>query len=92
MSWICLTENTSPSLWILQELLLFKPTNTNWTDFDFDKISGRVKVEERPKDFFSTKQFDPISLTECIRLIFGNIFKNNKTQQNWQLRSHLEMS
>lgn len=42
---------------------------------------SRVKVEERLKDFFSTEQFDPISLTKCIRLIFGDTFKNSRNQQ-----------
>lgn len=54
MSSIHLTENASPSLWILQQLLLLRPTNANWTDFEVDKSFARVKVEERLKDFFST--------------------------------------
>lgn len=55
MSWVPRTENKSPSPWILQEPLLFRPTNANWTDFEVDKRFARVKVEERLKDFFSTE-------------------------------------
>lgn len=83
MSWICLTENMSPSSWILQDLLLFRPTNVNWIDFEVHRGFARVKVEQRLKDFFSTEQFDPISLTKCIRLIFGDTFKNSRNQQKW---------
>lgn len=44
---------------------------------------SRVKVEENLKDFFYSEQFDPISLTKCIRLIFGDTFKNSRNQQKW---------
>lgn len=85
ISWIRLSENTSPFPWILQELLLFRPSNVNWIDFEVHKGFPRVKVEERLKGFFSTEWFDPISLTEHIRLICGDTFKNSRNQQNGQL-------
>lgn len=55
MSSVRLTENMSASPWILQELLLFRPTKANWIDFEVDKSFARVEVEERLKDLFSTE-------------------------------------